>query len=523
MILRRPFAILIKNFKLIHIILTVLTFYLITKTNLLLSFFNEYTGTHNSVIGKDLTGELYSVWIYISLLVIIVGSLIILGLMLFKHKKIKLYIYNILTHIFVSIIYIFTYSVLSFLEIELVDLRTLKMVQDLLTTSYILQLISLILVAMRATGFDVHKFNFREDLQELEIEDVDNEEFEVNIDLNSDETKRKINRSIRHAKYIYKENKFVITLLLLVIVGISSIAIYMNVGVYNKIYKKNEAFSTTYFTMQLSDAYSTNQDYKGNTLYEDESLLAVHVKIKNNTTKERTFDSARLALQIDEHYFYHETIYDEQMIDMGTIYKKQNVKNEFEDYVFIYKIPTDFLDNKILLTYTDYNNKTIRMKVTHTSLIDNKEEKSYNINDTIDFSDSILGNTKVQINTIDLQNTFRIDYNYCLNNTCYPSYEYLKPTYSGKNNKTLLKIEGTLTEENNKYNNLCTMVNYFGYLEYQLENKSKTVALNTKNITPTKTTIQNQCYIETLEEIKNANKINLVFKVRNKTYKYTVK
>ena len=37
--------------------------------------------TNNSVIGKDLTGELYTVLMYVSLFVIIIGIIIIMGLM----------------------------------------------------------------------------------------------------------------------------------------------------------------------------------------------------------------------------------------------------------------------------------------------------------------------------------------------------------------------------------------------------------------------------------------------------------
>lgn len=524
MILRKPFAILIKYFKVIHIILTILSFYLIYRTNLLLNFFNEYMATNNSVIGKDLTGELYSSLMYISLFVIIVGSLIILGLMLFKKKKVKLYIYNIVTYIFVTVVFLYAHSVVISLEVELVDIRTLKIVQDLLTTIFLLQIVSLIIVAIRATGFNVQKFNFTKDLQELEIEDIDNEEFEVNIDLNSDETRRKINRTIRHAKYIYKENKFVILMLLILAIGIGSVAIYMNIGVYNKVYHKGEAFSTNLFTMQLEESYAVDTDYKGNKLYENESFLLIRVNLKNTTSKEQTFDSARLVVNIDEHYFYHESIYSEQMIDIGNIYINQKVSTGLTNYVFIYKVPTKFLNRNIKLIYTDYNGKEIRMKVTPTSLNENVKETSYAMGEKIDFQDSVLENIEATINSVEISNIFRVDYNYCIQDQCYPSYEYLVPTLSGTEDKVLIKINGSVIgNSSSKYENLSSFINYFGYLEYQIGDQIKTVSLSTQNIKPTKTTVQDVCYIETTKEATTAEKINLVFKIRNKTYKYVVK
>lgn len=88
----------------------------------------------------------------------------------------------------------------------------------------------------------------------------------------------------------------------------------------------------------------------------------------------------------------------------------------------------------------------------------------------------------------------------------------------------MIKIKGFIqNKEEKQYENLSTFINHFGYIEYQIGNQIKIVNLNTKNIRPSKTTIQNECYIETTKELRAATKINLVFKIRNKTYKYVVK
>ncbi len=522
MILRKPFAILIKHFKLIHLILTILSFYLVYKTNLILSFYNEYMATYNSVIGKDLTGELYNTLMYVSALIILIETLIILGLMVFKGKKVKLYIYNLLVYIFVIFVYAVSYSITSSLEIQLVDVRTLKLVQDLLTTAFGLQVVSFVIVAIRATGFNVQKFDFTKDLQELEIEDVDSEEFEVNVDLNSDETKRKINRAIRHIKYIYKENRFIILAVVILALGITSLLIYMNVGVYNKVYKKGEAFTTNYYTLQLLDSYASDTDYKGNKLSEEEAFIIIHMNIQNNTSKDRKFDTARLVLNINEHYFYHETTYSEQMLDMGTIYNGQDIQNTFTDYVFIYKVPTEFLDNKIKLIYTDYNNKQIQMEVNPISLMRQDTKTIYTMPESVNLKESILGDKEFKIDSIEIADTFRVDYNYCIEMQCYSSYEYIKPTLSGNEKKALLKIIGTITEENNT-TDLYTFMSRFGHIEYRIDGRKKTMQLGWKQIKPAKAKLVNEYYVEVVDELKNAESIELVFKIRNKIYSYTVK
>lgn len=527
MILRKPFAILIKNFKLIHMILSIFTFYLVYKTNLMLSFFREYNSSFTSVIGKDLTSELFGPLLYISIFIILLGSIVIMGLMLLKKKTIKLYIFNIVVYIIVIVIYAITYSVAGQLEIGLVDIRTLKMVQDLLTTIFMIQIVSLCILAIRATGFDIKKFNFVKDLEELEIEDVDNEEFEVNVDLDSDKWKRKINRVVRHTKYIYKENKVLILILTGIIVAISSTVIYINVGVYNKVYKENEAFSTTKFTMNLVDSYSINTDIKGNKLFEEESLVTILIDVKNNSIKEQQLEPARFILNIKDHYFYHTTEYSDKISDLGITYKNQNISSSFKKYMFVYKIPTSFLDEKMFLKYTDYTNKNIRMKVEPYNLETKQEIININTNDIINFKDSVLGNTEFNIKESSINRIMKVDYNFCITTGCYPSSEYLVPTYTGNQNKGLLYLSGTLTWDDtlpiNKITDFYKFIKTFGEIRYEINGVEYTSTIPMQEVKPTKTTLKDATYIEVPSEIEYAEKIYIVLKIRNKTYIYNIK
>lgn len=527
MILRKPFAILIKNFKRIHFLLSLFAFYLVYRTNTILSFYNEYVASYTSVIGKDLTGQLFNGLMYVSIFILLLGSIIILGLMVFKHKPVKLYIFNIIVYIAVAIIYALTYSVTNSLEIGLVDIRTLKMIQDLLTSVFMVQIISLCILAVRATGFNIKKFDFVKDLEELEIEDVDNEEFEVNIDLDSDKWKRKINRTIRHAKYIYKENKVILLLLLFVIVGVTSAVIYINVGVYNKLYKKNEAFSAGLFTMKLADSYTTSEDVKGNQLLKDETLVAILVDVRNNSTKDQTLDSARFVLKVQDHYFYHLPEYKEKVKDLGTTYTGQTIPNNFTKYMFVYKIPTGFLDEKMVLQYTDFTDKIVQMKIAPTDLDKNNKNIVSNLNESIKFTESILNQTELIFTNYSLNRTMKVDYNYCINSGCYPSSEYLKPTYTGKEKKILMSLTGTLRWDDKlpikSINDLSAFIQTFGEIHYTINGVEKSSSSPIQVVKPTKTTVTDTCYIEVPEELIIAENIQIVFHVRNQTYIYNVK
>ena len=109
MILRKPYAILIKNFKLIHVILSAMMVYLFYRTNSILRFLNEYIGSSQIKIGDTVLDELFGPIFIILVVFIILLTLIIMGLLAFKKKPIKFYIYNIAVYIFSTVVYIIAF------------------------------------------------------------------------------------------------------------------------------------------------------------------------------------------------------------------------------------------------------------------------------------------------------------------------------------------------------------------------------------------------------------------------------
>ena len=72
MILKKPYAFLIRYFKLIHTVLLILMIYLLYRTNVILNFFQEYISADKIITGKDFTGELFSQWMFTLPFIIIV-------------------------------------------------------------------------------------------------------------------------------------------------------------------------------------------------------------------------------------------------------------------------------------------------------------------------------------------------------------------------------------------------------------------------------------------------------------------
>ena len=75
---------------------------------------------------------------------------------------------------------------------------------------------------IRVLGFDIKKFNFTKDIQELNIEDIDSEEVEVNVNIDTKNIIRDINRRKRELGYWIKENLlFSIILISVILIGAS--------------------------------------------------------------------------------------------------------------------------------------------------------------------------------------------------------------------------------------------------------------------------------------------------------------
>lgn len=524
MILRKPFAFLIKRFKLIHLILSIFIIYLLVKTNNMLSFYIDYINNGQSSIGTNIANELFNSTLIISIILILVGNFIVAYLMKFKEKPIVFYAFNIIVYIGLSIIYYYTFTVIKSLEIGLVDIRTLKLVQDLLTMVFIFQWLSIITMLIRSFGFDVKKFDFKKDLEELEIKDNDNEEFEVDVQFDSDRFKRNFNKTLRHLKYAYLENKFVIRIVLLIATIIIGIFIYLRFNVYDNSFKQGQYFSDGSFNMNVKNSYVTDSDNNNNVISDNNSYVIINLNIRAFNNKGIKFQSSNMALEIKSHKFYHKKTYKNLFEELGTFYINQKIYNNETNYILIYKIPYGYRNENMVLKY--FNGNSEMKIIIKPNKFNNEKSFNYNLNDIIKFDESILKDTKLQITSSECNSKFKIEYKHCVStNECYDSYEYLRADYTGNGNKSLLKIDGNISWGNNNINpttNLYDFIKIYGNILYTVNGKEQSMNIPINEIKTTKIKT-NEIYIEVPKEVENADNIYLIFKVRDKTYKYIVK
>ena len=535
MIVRKPYAFLIKHFKFIHLIMTIIICYLIYRTSILLNFFNEYVGGYTNVVGQDLTGNLFNFLMFFLPFLLMIISIIILSVMVLKKKPMVQYIINIITSFLIFIIYNSAFATLQTMEFKLVDIRVARLSRDFLILILIFQISMLILNFIRTTGFDIKKFNFGQDLEELEIQAEDNEEVEVEFNLDTNRVRRKLNKKIRFSKYVYIENKFLIDIFVLLTVSIISFLTYYNFGILNKTYKQSTAFSTTEFIMQIENAFVTNKDYKGNIIDKNSKFIVLQLKIRKNSSLKKYLKTVRAELIVNDKKYYHSYTYNEKFLDLGITYNNQEINKEFDKYILIYEIPKSINIKKVKFNYVDsltgnkgLNPKYIKVNLDTYNLDATTHKKSYVLGDEINFKNSIFKESSLIINTFDIQNKYIEQYNFCAKvNECYESIEYVKPNIANTYNKTLIKINGTFNLDQkvviNKYLNLYNFIDFSSKIVYKIEGIVKTHDLNLVQIKPIKAVKENTYYIEVLEEVKNATDIAIVFNVRDYNYTYYLK
>ena len=534
MILKRPYAFFIKNFKLLHFIIFTLASILTYKTALIYSFMKEYCAGTSKIVGKNVTSELFSPLLFILIGLLIIVNVIIIIVMIRKQKPLMYYIINITLYIAVLTVYILSHSIISDLQVILVSAKKTLAIRDILNIARILQIISTVFYLVRATGFDIKKFDFVKDLQSLDITEEDNEEIEVALEVETNEIIREIKRTTRNAKYYYKENKFIINIVLALFISFTSLLIYLSTSKYNKVYKENDFFNAGTLTLGIKETNIVTKDYKNQTLSLDGYSLVI-VKISVSSKASEMLQESRAALVVNKKQYYNTNNYKDKIIDLGNPYNDENLTNEFKDYILTYKIPTEDIDSKMIFRYIDKieykRGKTIVNSIDvklDPKKIDEQttEIQTYELTNQIDLSKTTMGGYKLNINSYEIADKFENEYNSCISKTeCYNFKEILLPSVTRNRNKALLKIEGNISYEYTigKITNLYDFIEKFGTIEYTYNGEEYKETNDFSQINPKRTSKDGIYYIEVNEEIKNSERIKLILNLRNKKYEYILK
>jgi len=284
---------------------------------------------------------------------IVILSVVIFLLMRYKNKPRLFYIITILLSIISFIVFLYLYSNIKELELTEMNGKTLRLLRDISRFNYWGLFLTSIPILIRGLGFDIKKFNFNKDLEELQISSEDSEEVEVNVDLSGENIKRSGRKLKRELKYYYLENKLFINIILGIVILILILVFPFNKYVVNRTLNEREILTTKKFNISVNDSYISNK----NRTSINSSYLILKIDVKGKINK--------YSLNLDEfviegkHNKYIPSLkYYHYFSELGVGYKNNKLDTEnYKEYLLIYNIKNEDKNSKLELNYLGNDRK----------------------------------------------------------------------------------------------------------------------------------------------------------------------
>lgn len=522
MILRKPYAFFIKIFKPLHLIMSLFTCYLIFLTNKILVFFNSYIYSNVNVVGNSIKEELVKNGLFIIPILLIFFSLIFLGIMFKKNKPIVFYVVNVFLLLAVLVITIYATNFLVSMQSQIQPIKLVKLWHDLILINMAIEVVLFVLLIIRGFGLNFKKFNFESDISQLSVNESDKEEFELNINLDFDTTKRNRKRTLRHLKYIYKENKFMVSIFSVIFIVLGAAVFFFISFDKSNTKIQGNIYTIGNFNILVNNTYFINKGFSGEKITDD-YLVVTEVSLRTNQ-KDLNLFLKDFNLEVGEANFPIVKKYSKKLTDIGVFYDESPLHSEFSKYILVFEIPEKYFESDLFLTYISGDSKT-KIKLIPQKSSEKNKIISEKISQTIDFK-NILGDVSFTINSFDIKNKFLIKYNYCFEkNDCIVSKEYITPSINENFDKVIMKlsVDYINNEKDFKLNNFFDFFNTFGSIKYRIGNIWYTQTNGFEQLKSKKVDNKNNIYIGVNSKILDAEAIKIVFNVRNLSYEYILK
>lgn len=536
MIFKKPYAFLIKQFRIIHIILVALSIYIMNKSSSIYTFFTNYIdNNYSATITSDFSSNFIDGYLFLAL-IFLVGSLFLISFLLsLKKKSNKFYIISMIFYIILIIYNIYYITVFNSMENSTITADAARIYHDISLLFYLPQYAFIIFYSVRALGFNVKQFNFKDDLKEIKTTSEDNEEVELNIEFDAHKTKRTFRRFLRETKYYIRENLIFIVIISIVLTVTFTYNIVTNFSYFkDNNYTIGDTFYYDGFYITILDADVSNTDLGGDVIAENKSFVVLTIEIENPSTSDLDFDSSDCKLLYNNELIEPSNEYANKFSDYGSTLLYSNIKYSSTGiYTLVYVIdPSDVNDSfKIKLFTGTYEEKGIYYPVyTIVSLdtdvlINEVESGSAELEEKIIFSNTKIGESNYTINNYEISDIFYYKYEKCTNSVCndYTSSIFIDLGSSYKN-KTILKLESELNLDTSTIYYSNNKSNYEFFDNFVTVNYTVGEATYTSGVTSIRTTTNDDSYYLYVDEkIENADNIELIITIRNKKYTYTLK
>ena len=387
MIIRKPYAFLIKNFKKIHIFLLILSLYVLYQLINVNSFVNEFMrlGTYD-FFSDPITNHI--TWLLtLSIILLIVGSTSILFLLNHKKKPWKIYLVPIVQYFLLLLV---LGVIKSFFNSYSTDVETtdLRMAKDLLTMFLIVQLPVIGIYVMRVFGLDIKKFNFNSDQEFLELSEEDREEIEIGVNLDKDSFKRGFKKFTRYLNYFYQEHKYICNWVFGIVIFITIILIYTSVFITHKTYKQGQFYNVNGYSFRVNNAYYTDKDYTGNIISKKSHYLILDLTIKNNSVPRKVKLEYFHIKNKTKDYITTNRVFAKEFQDLGNTYEtvRELKRDEVINCIVVYKVDNYLDKNKFVLYYQESNGYLRKIKLNVKDLSNIEEDIKLGLGDDLELN-----------------------------------------------------------------------------------------------------------------------------------------
>ncbi|NLV90354.1 MAG: hypothetical protein GX032_02675 [Tenericutes bacterium] len=495
--------------------------YGIYKTNNISSFFASYvrnsTGFYESTLAKTYANPLF----YFICFLIAILSLILLILMKQKEKPTKLYFIITLLYIGVIILISMDSGYLRTINFEQLSPRNSRLLRDINLIALFPQIVLIFLVLIRAIGFNIKKFNFAKDIEDLNIDVSDNEEFELTFGTNPDKLNRILRKNQRELKYFYLEHKPMILGILLSLFLFLGWTVYYRVIVLNKIFNQNEVVRINNISYKIEGFYSSNLNYRSENITEGNNIfLILKLRIYNGNEYNIKLNTENMRIIIGENIYLPIIRKYDEFKDIGNGYEDNIIDGDSEaSYIFVYSVPNQELSKNMLLRYAErisfdvngVTNRYLKYYIKPESLDEVSIFPIAELGKEVNYTISNLKNTKLKINSFETN----IKFSYGIDNI-------INVINDPMDNRIIMKIVYDYTpDESVQYvSSFEKLMKEHGSIRYYKQGKE--YVINYKDVTPSKN-ILSIAYYSVLDDIVNAEKIELVIKIRNLIYIHKLK
>lgn len=519
MIIRKPYAFLIKNFKKIHIFLFLLCGYILYKTTQLSSFVNEFLdlGTYDAY--NEPVSRYITFMAYIFLILIVGLTITILILLRKKNKPWKLYLLPIITYMGLFITFITTSSFFATYT-GAVESTGIRAIRDIIFLLTIPQYFTFIILFVRILGLDLNKFDFKSDAEFLELSESDRDEMEINIDIDKASLKRLFRRFKRNVGYFYQEHKKLVYIMILALTFIMVYQSYVFIFITNKAYREGDVINTGGYEIKINNSYYSNRDYKGDQISKDSSFVILDVTIKNNAQKRKINFNRFHVMNGTSNYSPTFKTYETLFQDLGTAHEEKTIVNGEEfNTLLIYKVKSSEKLKHFVLYYQEFiDHETSHLRKIKLNLKDIssvKEHEQLSLYDVLSFK---VGKDEKEIifDLYELTDTINYNKENCDSTGC----TYVQLPITSPTGYKILKLSFSSNEFNGK--ELLKFLSKYAKIGY-VDKEGNKKGVNIINALPTEQYHGKYVYLKVPGEINEAKEIELIITVRNNKYIYKIK